>query len=84
MRERTFHIRRPYILVTEVSSPEGMGDYFSLALVCMCVSVQACMGVCRVTANDYLYTSRFGSELCASGQSLTMTETLKHPGGTSN
>lgn len=40
------------------------------------------MGVCRVTANDYLYTSHFGLELCASGQSLTVTETLKHPGGT--
>lgn len=63
-----------------------MGDHFSLMSVCMyvCVSVQACMGVCRVTAKDYLYTSRFGSELCASGQSLTVTEMLKHPGGTSN
>lgn len=38
------------------------------------------MGVCRVTATDYLYTSRFGSELCPSGQSLTVTETLQHPG----
>lgn len=46
MRERTFHIRRPYILVTEVSSPEGMGDYFSSALVCVCVSVCRHAWVC--------------------------------------
>lgn len=42
-----FHIRRPYILVTEVSSPEGMGDYFPLVLlvrVCLCVCV--CVNVC--------------------------------------
>ncbi len=41
-----FHIRRPYILVTEVSSPEGTGDYFPLVLVCVCVSVSVCVCVC--------------------------------------
>lgn len=45
-----FHIRRPYILVTEVSSPEGMGDYFSLVFmvyvyVCVRRSAWVCVGL---------------------------------------
>ncbi len=42
------------------------------------------MGVCRVMANDYLYTSLFGWKLCVFGHSLTMTQRLKQPRGTSH
>lgn len=85
-------VRRTYILVTEVSSPEGMADYYTL-VPAVRVCVQACMVVfvCVCTrewvaagcvSNDYLYTPRFGSELCVFGHSLTMTQRLKHPRGT--
>lgn len=56
--------------------------------LCMCVyacvrvRTQACMGVCGVMANDYLYTSVFGLELCVFGHSLTMSQRLEQPRGT--
>lgn len=40
------------------------------------------MGVCRVMANDYLYTSVFGLELCVFGHSLTMSQRQEQPRGT--
>lgn len=68
-----FHTRRSYILVTEVSSPEGMKDYFPLVPPSVCECKHAWVCVCRVMANDYLHIPLFGLELCVFGHSDMMT-----------
>lgn len=59
--------------MTEVSSPEGMKDYFPLVPPSVCECKHAWVCVCRVMANDYLHIPLFGLELCVFGHSDMMT-----------
>lgn len=53
---------------------EGLFPVSTAECVCVSVWVLACMGVCRVMANDYLHIPLFGLELCVFGHSHMMTQ----------